>query len=446
MTSLIQPAPHADLPVNLHGWRRRAAYWLWFAAVAAVLGLILAGAAGRQQSLIQSADPRALARLGLTAGAYAQYLTGLSLLSVLAHLSVAAYIFWRRAAHGMCWLVSFTLVVTGAIVHLALFYPTGEPLPVWTRLAVNLLISLSLTLSIVLLYLFPDGEFHPGWTRWAALLWAGVAVLAIFAPGLPISLPSLPAGLQVLVLLGFAGTGVYAQVYRYVNISSPVQRQQAKWAGLGLVAAVVGPLAYFVPFVILPGLETPPVPPILVQRVGAGFFALSLAGELVFQTLFTGTLFLFPLLFGIAILRYRLWDIDLLINRAIVYGTLSAVLTLTFLLSVVLLQAGFQVVTGQRQGQLVTVLSTLLIAALAAPCACASSTPLTGAFIATATTPPAPSRPLATPCVTKWTSTTCARACWTWCTTPWSRIRPGCGSSGQNPNGVAGRRGKRCPA
>jgi hypothetical protein len=364
---VVQPAPHPDLPINLHGWQRHAARWLWFTAVAAVVVLILGGAAGRQQALAQGADLRALARLGLTAGGYAQYLTLLSLINVLAHLTIAAFIFWRRGAHGMCWLTSFTLLVTGAIVPLALFYPAEAALSWWTRLPVNLLISLSLTLSIVLLYLFPDGEFHPPWTRLAALLWAVVAVLAIFAPSLPFSLPSLPAWLQVLVLLAFGGTGIYAQVYRYLNISSPVQRQQAKWAGLGLVAAVVGPLAYFVPFVILPGLDTPPVPNILVQRVGAGFFALSLAGELVFQTLFSGALILFPLLFAIAILRYRLWDIDLLINRAIVYGTLSAVLTLDFLLSEVFLQVGFQVLTGQRQGQLVTVLSTLFIAALASP-------------------------------------------------------------------------------
>jgi hypothetical protein len=194
-----------------------------------------------------------------------------------------------------------------------------------------------------------------------------MAAMAIFFPRLPASLPSLPAWLQVVFLLGWAATGVYAQVYRFLHISSPVQQQQAKWAGLGLVAAVVGPIAYFVPFVILPALGRPELPAFLVRRVGAGFFALSLASELVFQTLFSAALILFPLLFAIAILRYRLWDIDLLINRALVYGTLSALLTLAFLSSVVLLQGGFQLVTGERQPQLVTVLSTLAIAALATP-------------------------------------------------------------------------------
>jgi hypothetical protein len=267
----------------------------------------------------------------------------------------------------MCWLVSFTLVVTGAIVPLALFYPAEAPLAPGLRLLVNVVTSLSLILSMVLLYVFPDGEFHPPWTRWLALVWTALATAAIFFPGLPLSLPSLPAWLHVLTLLVWAATGVYAQIYRYVHISSPTQRQQAKWAGLGLVAAVVGPMAYFVPFVILPRLGRSEVPNFLVRRMGGGFFALSAAADLTFQTLFTITLFLFPLLFAIAILRFRLWDIDLLINRALVYGTLSALLTLAFLTVVVLLQAAFQLIGGESQPQLVTVLSTLAIAALASP-------------------------------------------------------------------------------
>jgi hypothetical protein len=76
---------------------------------------------------------------------------------------------------------------------------------------------------------------------------------------------------------------------------------------------------------------------------------------------------LIPLSIGIAILRYRLWDIDLIIRRTLVYSVLSSALALTYFASVVLLQAAFRVLTGQGQNQLVTVASTLAIAALFAP-------------------------------------------------------------------------------
>lgn len=363
----LAPRASGEPPPDLHGLPLLAARGLWLVMIGVVLALTLAGAPGRQAFLREAADTRALGPLGLTPETYAQYLTGLSLASVFAHLATATFIFWRRSSHGMCWLVAFTLVVTGAIVPLALFYPAGAALAPGVRLLVNIVISLGLVLSVVLLYVFPDGHFHPAWTRWMGVLWAAVALGAIFFPRQPWSVPSLPPAVQLLVLAAFAGTGIYAQVHRYLNISSPIQRQQAKWAGLGLVAAVVGPFAYFVPFVILPTLKGPEVPTLLFRRMGGGFFALSTASELVFQSLFTLSLVLFPLLFAIAILRYRLWDIDLLINRALVYGTLTALLTLAFLGSVVLLQAGFMVLTGQAQSTLVTVLSTLLMAAVATP-------------------------------------------------------------------------------
>jgi hypothetical protein len=74
-----------------------------------------------------------------------------------------------------------------------------------------------------------------------------------------------------------------------------------------------------------------------------------------------------PAALAIAILRERLFDIDLIINRSLVYGTLTALLALVYFASVVLLQAALRAFTGEARSQLVTVLSTLGIAALAAP-------------------------------------------------------------------------------
>jgi hypothetical protein len=70
---------------------------------------------------------------------------------------------------------------------------------------------------------------------------------------------------------------------------------------------------------------------------------------------------------AIAIMRYRLWDIDLIIRRTLVYSVLTATLALIYFGGVVVLQRIFTRLTGQGQNQLVTVLSTLAIAALFAP-------------------------------------------------------------------------------
>jgi hypothetical protein len=91
-----------------------------------------------------------------------------------------------------------------------------------------------------------------------------------------------------------------------------------------------------------------------------------LAG-LVRAPLVNGLMLLLPVCVGVSILRYRLWDIDVIIRRTLIYSGLTAALVGVYLGSVVVLQALFQTLTGERQPQFVTVLSTLAIAALFGP-------------------------------------------------------------------------------
>jgi hypothetical protein len=83
--------------------------------------------------------------------------------------------------------------------------------------------------------------------------------------------------------------------------------------------------------------------------------------------LFAAFLALFALAIGIAILKYRLYDIDIIIRRTLIYAILTAALALAYFVSVVLLQSLFRALTGQAQSELVTVVSTLAIAALFVP-------------------------------------------------------------------------------
>jgi K+-sensing histidine kinase KdpD len=92
---------------------------------------------------------------------------------------------------------------------------------------------------------------------------------------------------------------------------------------------------------------------VLHIEIGTLPFALAIAG--------------LPVATGIAILRYNLYDIDLLINRTLVYGALTVALALVYGISVVVFQGMFRTLTGQGQSQLVTVGSTLAIAALFSP-------------------------------------------------------------------------------
>jgi hypothetical protein len=100
-------------------------------------------------------------------------------------------------------------------------------------------------------------------------------------------------------------------VYRYRYVSTPVQRQQTKWMVYGFSASTVWLVAGFFPTLIFPR-------PLFTLVVTLGYYCI---------------LFLYPLTLSFAILRYRLWEIDVLINRTLVYSSLTAVLAMLYIAS-----------------------------------------------------------------------------------------------------------------
>ena len=123
----------------------------------------------------------------------------------------------------------------------------------------------------------------------------------------------------------------------------------------GVVVLVALLCAYFLPYVLFPTLDQPG--------------ALSLSYELAGRALVGSFAFmLIPLAIGAAVLRHRLYDIDILINRTLVYGSLTAMLLGLYFGGVATIQVLFSVLTGQEeQSQLAVVASTLVIAALFNP-------------------------------------------------------------------------------
>jgi hypothetical protein len=144
-------------------------------------------------------------------------------------------------------------------------------------------------------------------------------------------------------LAALTGFGPGAVLLRYRG-GSEVERQQIKWLvfGCAVFAAVYAPSLW------LAWVET------------------SWAFSSAWQVLFVPGLMAIPLSIAMAILRYRLWDIDVIIRRTLVYSVLTALLGLMYFGSVLALQALLRGVSG-GETPVVIVLSTLLIAALAAP-------------------------------------------------------------------------------
>jgi hypothetical protein len=227
--------------------------------------------------------------------------------------------------------------------------------PAW-YVPTSFLLLLDFTLYLLVFSLFPNGRFVPAWMRW---LVTALIVLEVIFYLLTTSswntdtlLTSPPASLVLFILLVIGWVSIIGgQIYRYRRVSSSTERQQTKWVVLGIIAGPVLGVMYYLPPLLIPPLRAP----------DSLYF-------LLFKPVFTMVFLFAPLCFGIAILRYRLWDIDVLINRTLVYGTLTVSLALVYFSLVVGLQSVVGLFRGQvSQSPFVIVVSTLAIAALFQP-------------------------------------------------------------------------------
>jgi hypothetical protein len=287
-------------------------------------------------------NARELGEMGLSVDFFAAYFVAIEVSFVAISTAIAVAIFWRKSDDRMALFVSFMLLTLGA----ALLVPYALlDLPLIWRLSAEVVSFMGGASLVLFFYLFPDGRFVPRWTRWLALVWiVGVMIPNTFFPER--FLPIFGHALSYAFLgAGFAGTTLFAQVYRYRRVSSPIQRQQTKWVVFGLVmalggGAVVALLDLVVPQGVLPSL---------VGTTSLYFFAL-----------------LLPLSIAVAVLRYHLYDIDALISRTLVYGLLTATLVALYFGGIVVLQRLFVLLTDERS-TLAVVASTLLIAVLFTP-------------------------------------------------------------------------------
>jgi len=266
-----------------------------------------------------------------------------SIASALVCLALACVLFWRKSDDWMIIFVSLYLLLYGTVMAGPLewaeaFYPG------WPSLAIDVFRSpFFATPTIALFVLFPDGRFVPRWTRWLILISIPVSVATLYLP------LYYAEALLGMIVLG----AMYAQIYRYHYVSTPTERQQTKWVLFGILLWLLLVAMLSVPYSI--ELNLPPGSPLPWWT-------------LVSSTGWWLTLTIVPLSLSIAILRYRLYEIDILINRTLVYGALTVMLALVYFGGVATTQVILRTITGhEEQPQLAIVVSTLVIAVLFTP-------------------------------------------------------------------------------
>ena len=222
---------------------------------------------------------------------------------------------------GMAWFAPLNLLDENSVLfNISQYVGHSDPFSPETARTV-------LGMSMLLfLFLFPDGYFVPRWSRFVAIAAAAHVVLWIALPGSVIDPATWQEAMRMSVVVVAAGLGISAQVYRYFAVANPIHKQQTKLVVSALVA-----MAFAVVFLFAfnPGL-------------GAGFENLTLVTprveaiyNLVLLVLLALAVLLLPISIGISVLRYRLWDLDVLINKTLVYGALTGILALGYGLIVV---------------------------------------------------------------------------------------------------------------
>lgn len=319
---------------RLRGSSLLAARVAWFAIVGIAVALLIYAISPQYHRL--RTDPETLQSLGQTGMSpqfHATLHMGLNVLYLAVFILTGIVIFWRRSDDWMAIFTSIMLVTFGGFVcneTVQVLLSQPEPIP---RL-VMLLAIIGHMSFIAFLYIFPDGKFVPRWTR---LMVAALAVWAVFSAIfllVPFSPLAMPAFFSFLVFLGLYLSGAGAQIYRERHHYTSTQKQQIKWIIAGLTVALIGFVLAYISILGVPAADQTTLTLVLYDTLGG----------LVSNLLVTAI----PISIAFSVLRYRLWDVDFVLSRGLVYGTITALLVIVFLAAFLLLQ---RILPSMAEGQ-----------------------------------------------------------------------------------------------
>lgn len=334
-------SPEGDRPALVAGRGLQAA-WFFSVLVLAIVGGLGLAAAYRRPSLI--AIPQFAELMAELEVSERLAMTFSFTLPIAASLVLAVVVFVGRRRDGMALL--FPLAILGLFV-----YGSGAPQalrvtdPPLAPLATVAEV-LALEALAFLLFLFPNGRLEPKWSRFVLFPLAAVVIgyppiatavrLVVAEPAsVPMFLQAAAGITSVTLLLGAS----VSQFFRYRHYTTSIERQQMRWVLLGMAVLVVPAVIMTAGVSVLPR-----------RWVGWALLGAALAGVLV------------PITAGVAVFRYRLYDIALVVNRAIVYLILTGFLGLVYVGLVMFLSQVTS--TGNDLG---VAASTLAVAALFTP-------------------------------------------------------------------------------
>src|SRR5512139_783923 len=274
----------------------------------------------------------ALQSLGMTVTFYAAYQTALAILLLVGCITAALIIFRFKSDEWVALLVAFTLIGMGANAFSPLYlsYKTiGSKTPALFMMATILVC------QVLFCYTIPDGKFLQRWMKYAAGFLFAWLMVSVFWESFPVNLYNWEGNgftIYLLVELAALMSGIYALVYRYTHSDNPIKREQLKWVVFSIAAAVVVGIGCNLFLIFFEKINTSAEMMLIMNMTTQTISVLAQLGV--------------PAAMVFSILRYRLYDIELVINRSLIYGSLTVFLATVFGAVLFGLETLFRTITG----------------------------------------------------------------------------------------------------
>ena len=291
---------------------------------------------------VTRAGEQALYRAGISVASFVTLTIALDIVVAVIFTTCAIIIFIRKPNDPFTVFVTIMLVTfgtatfTGGLRGVAFAYPGLN----WLTKTIEMIGNTSIP---AFFFVFPNGRFTPRWTAAILIGWFLLILPPYYFPDSPLNLQS--TAIFGLLFVFTHLSGIAAQIYRYLRVSGSIEKQQTKWVVYGLTIGVGG------------ALITKLLALIITDPMGDG---LPLA--FVFNIIAVLWMLLLPISITVAVVRYRLWDINPIINRTLVYGALSALTIALYILAVGIASRYFQ-----RANLIVSFITTGVIAILFEP-------------------------------------------------------------------------------
>lgn len=271
-----------------------------------------------------------------------------SITAVLLSLALAYLLFRRRTTHPMALYMSFYLLLFATLMagpaeaaSLTLNRPPDDILKLEALVAS--------APTVILFFIFPNGQFVPGWTKYAGLASVLLSPAFFFLPPMTGTEMGDPRVWPLAAAwLGLVGVGLFAQVVRYRQTTSPLEKRQTQLAGGGLVAWLILMMLLSIPYVLRG--QIPADQPIPWWGPAS-------------ETMWFVSYILPPAALAVAVLRYRLWDLGILVNRTLVYAALTSAVVALYVVVV----GGLSLFIQASGGLWVSLVATGLVAVLFQP-------------------------------------------------------------------------------